>query len=101
MERPLWAGLGRLLQGMVTSVTDFDVLDRALDRLCADESPRHEAFALGPSDVRMLRFAQLMRGTPAPPPRPQFVERLLALLFSDHEARMRIRWHSTAERSSE
>jgi hypothetical protein len=67
-------------------VTDFSLLDRALDHLCADEP--------------LLRVAQLVRGTLAPPT-PRFIEQLLALPFPDPMARTRIRWPSPAERASE
>ena len=76
-------------------------LDRALDLLCADLSPRHEVSALPPPEVSMLVFAQLLRGTLAPPPRPQFIAGLLAILFPDPETRSRIRWLSGAEAGPE
>lgn len=51
-------------------------LERALDRLARDESPTAESAHLGDDELRMVRIAQLIRGSTPAPPRPQFVAEL-------------------------
>jgi hypothetical protein len=82
-------------------MTDTGGLDRALDLLCADRSPRHHVAALTPPEVSMLLVAQRLRGTVPPPPRPQFIASLLAMLFPDPETRHRIHWLTATEVSQE
>ena len=72
-------------------------LDHALDLLCADRSPRQDLPLLTPHETSMFLFAQLLRGTLAPPPSPQFVAWLLDTLFPSADVRDRIRRLSSAE----
>jgi nitrite reductase/ring-hydroxylating ferredoxin subunit len=51
-------------------------LERALEALLADRSPRPEAGALSPEELQMLRVAQLLRGSRLEGPSDEFVERL-------------------------
>jgi hypothetical protein len=82
-------------------MTDPGGLDHALDLLCADMSPRHAVPGLSPVEVSMLIVAQRLRGTIPPPPSPQFIAGLLAILFPDPETRSRAAWLSSAEAGSE
>jgi cytochrome b6-f complex iron-sulfur subunit len=60
---------------------DPDRLNRALDRLCEDRSPRGELGHLEPTELRMLRLAQRLRGTIAAPPAQRFIDDLSSQLF--------------------
>jgi hypothetical protein len=86
---------------LVKAVSDSDRLDHALDLLSADRSPRQEAPALSQRELSMLLFAQLLRGTKTPPPRPEFIAALLNLLFPDEETRKRIGRLSAAHHGAE
>jgi len=54
-------------------VSDRDALDRAIEKLLADRSPRDEAASLDPEQQRMLRMAQLLRGSAPEEPDDDFV----------------------------
>lgn len=58
-----------------------DRLDQALDKLLANESPRGELFGLEPEEQKMLRMAQLLRGSKPESARPDFVDRLHDEIF--------------------
>ncbi|MGH2443635.1 MAG: Rieske (2Fe-2S) protein, partial [Chloroflexota bacterium] len=53
-----------------------DRFDDAIDELINDRSPRSNAAGLGADEQEMLRMAQLLRGSRAESPDPQFVDRL-------------------------
>jgi nitrite reductase/ring-hydroxylating ferredoxin subunit len=69
-------------------MNDPERLDRAIDRLLADRSPRIEAGELAEEDLEMLRMAQLIRGTTRGAPDPHFTERLRAKLFAGRSRRI-------------
>jgi nitrite reductase/ring-hydroxylating ferredoxin subunit len=56
-------------------------LDRALEALLADQSPRPKAGALSPEELEMLRVAQLLRGSRHEGPSEEFVEQLHGKIF--------------------
>jgi nitrite reductase/ring-hydroxylating ferredoxin subunit len=56
-------------------------LDRAIERLLSDQSPRDEVQYLDDEARDMLRMAQLIRGSRDGAPTPEFVERLHDELF--------------------
>lgn len=60
---------------------DNESLDRALERLLSDQSPRFEAQHLDEEERDMLRLAQVLRGSRGGEPAPQFVEQLHEQLF--------------------
>lgn len=62
-------------------MSDQERLDRALDELIAGRSPRSDAEALDPEEQRMLRVAQLLRGSRGEEPDEEFIESLHARLF--------------------
>jgi nitrite reductase/ring-hydroxylating ferredoxin subunit len=62
-------------------VTDSERLDRAIDSLLSDRSPRDEAERLGAEEQGMLRMAQLLQGSRGQEPAAEFVESLHARLF--------------------
>jgi nitrite reductase/ring-hydroxylating ferredoxin subunit len=66
-------------------MSDSDRLDRALEDLLAGRSPRALAGDLDPSEQQMLRVAQLLRGSRAEEPAPEFVESLHDQLFSERQ----------------
>jgi len=53
-----------------------DEFDRALEALLEDRSPRNEAGRLDAEEQRMLRMAQLLRGSRGQETSPEFVRRL-------------------------
>lgn len=55
--------------------------DRALEKIVADQSPRNEAAGLGEQEQRMLRMAQLIRGSAGQDIDPGFAERLHDRVF--------------------
>lgn len=55
--------------------------ERALEKVVADQSPREEVAGLGEEEQRMLRMAQLIRGSASQEPDPEFVERLHERVF--------------------
>jgi len=57
-------------------VSEHENLDRALDALLADRSPRREAAALSEEERKMLAVAQMLRGSRPRQADPVFVERL-------------------------
>lgn len=62
-------------------MSDSERLDRALEDLLAGRSPRAAAEALDSEEQRMLRVAQLLRGSRSAEPEPEFVESLHERLF--------------------
>lgn len=64
-------------------MSDDERLDRALEALRAGRSPRSEAAGLEPDEQRMLRFAQMLRGSAGDEPDAEFVESLHGRLFPD------------------
>lgn len=56
-------------------------LDRALERLLADRSPRGFTDSLSEDEQSMLQMAQLLRGSAAEGPTPQFVEEMHDRVF--------------------
>jgi nitrite reductase/ring-hydroxylating ferredoxin subunit len=57
-------------------MSDSEQFDRAIEKLLADQSPRQEALSLDEEEQRMLRLAQLLRGSRSQTPSPEFVDRL-------------------------
>jgi len=55
--------------------------DRALEKLLADRSPRREASYLDREEQRLLRVAQLLRGSRGQAPSGEFIGRLRAGIF--------------------
>ncbi|HZS94845.1 MAG TPA: Rieske 2Fe-2S domain-containing protein [Chloroflexota bacterium] len=62
-------------------MSDHEQLDRALDELIAGRSPRAQAEGLDSEEQRMLRAAQLLRGSRGEEPDDEFIESLHARLF--------------------
>lgn len=62
-------------------MSDSEQFDRAIEKLLADQSPRSDLFGLDEQEERMVRTAQLLRGSQTQGPRPEFVERLHDRLF--------------------
>ncbi|HEX6510143.1 MAG TPA: Rieske 2Fe-2S domain-containing protein [Chloroflexota bacterium] len=56
--------------------------DEAIERILADESPRAEVSRLPDEEQRMLRMAQLLRGTQQQPMDPEFAEQLHERIFA-------------------
>ena len=65
-------------------MSEHENLDRALDALTADRSPRREVIGLNEEERKMLAMAQLLRGSQPRQADPAFVERLHDNLFSPH-----------------
>jgi nitrite reductase/ring-hydroxylating ferredoxin subunit len=63
-------------------VSEHDNLDRAIEALLSDRSPRREAASLNEEERKMLAMAQMLRGSQPRDPDPAFVERLRDNLFS-------------------
>lgn len=57
-------------------MNDSERFERAIDKLLADESPRSELFGLDAEEQSMVRMAQILRGSRAQGPGPEFVESL-------------------------
>lgn len=57
-------------------MNESDQFDRALEKLLADRSPRTEIAGLDEEEVRMMRMAQLLRGSRSQDPRPDFMQDL-------------------------
>lgn len=66
-------------------MTESNGLDRALEDLLAGRSPRSSAQNLDPEEQRMLRVAQLLRGSRVEEPEPEFVESLHSRLFPQEQ----------------
>lgn len=64
-------------------MSESDRLNRALEDLLADRSPRAEVQGLDADEQRMVRFAQLLRGSRSEEPAPEFVESLHGRLFPE------------------
>lgn len=62
-------------------MSDSERLNRALEDLISGRSPRDAAQDLDPDEQRMLRVAQLLRGSRSQEPEPEFVESLHERLF--------------------
>jgi nitrite reductase/ring-hydroxylating ferredoxin subunit len=62
-------------------MTDEDRFERAIEKLLADRSPRSEAAGLSGDEQRMVRMAQLLRGSRGGETAPEFAARLQARLF--------------------
>lgn len=62
-------------------MTNDDQLDRALERLLEERSPRAEVAGLSDEEQRMVRLAQLLRGSRGREMSPEFADRLHARLF--------------------
>lgn len=62
-------------------MTEIDRFSKALDDLVADRSPRAEAAGLDEDEQRMLRMAQLLRGSVGKPPDPSFASDLRSQLL--------------------
>lgn len=62
-------------------MSDIDRFDRAIEELLADRSPHADAERLDPEEQRMLRMAQMLRGSQSGEPDPEFVDRLHGELF--------------------
>lgn len=57
-------------------MSDLEGFHRALERLLADRSPVTDVAALAAEEERMLRLAQLLRGSVDQEPDPEFINRL-------------------------
>jgi cytochrome b6-f complex iron-sulfur subunit len=57
-------------------MSDREQFDQALEKLLADQSPIQEVSGLNDEEQRMLRMAQLLRGSTDQGPRAEFVSRL-------------------------
>jgi nitrite reductase/ring-hydroxylating ferredoxin subunit len=57
-------------------VSDHSGFDEALEQILADRSPRRALESLSPEERRMVRMAQLLRGTQGGEPSPVFREAL-------------------------
>lgn len=57
-------------------MTDSQEFDQAIERLLADQSPRSHASRLASDEQRMVRMAQILRGSNSASASPQFVEEL-------------------------
>ncbi|MDQ2741423.1 MAG: Rieske (2Fe-2S) protein [Chloroflexota bacterium] len=57
-------------------MSDMERFRQALDRLLADRSPAPDLSALDEQEQRMIRMAQLLRGSTASAPRPEFITHL-------------------------
>jgi len=55
---------------------DEERIDRALDALLSDRSPREYLAGLGEHEQLMVQAAQMLRGSRPPPPDPCFVDQL-------------------------
>lgn len=62
-------------------MSDEERFERAIEKVLADRSPRIEVAGLSPEEQRMVRRAQLLRGSRVVEMSPEFVERLGAGLF--------------------
>jgi Rieske Fe-S protein len=62
-------------------VNDDDQFERAIEKLLADRSPRSEVGGLSEDEQRMVRMAQLLRGSRGQELAPEFADRLQARLF--------------------
>ncbi len=62
-------------------MSESDRFDQAIEKLMADQSPRSELSGLDAEEQRMLRMAQLLRGSMGASPRPDFVETLYDRVF--------------------
>src|SRR5947209_4556347 len=62
-------------------MTEIDRFSKALDDLVADRSPRGEAEGLDEEEQRMLRMAQLLRGSVGKLPDPSFASELRGRLL--------------------
>ncbi len=62
-------------------MNDPEHMDRALEQLLADRSPREAAMQLDDEELQMLRMAQILRGSRVQPADPNFVERLHDNIF--------------------
>lgn len=63
-------------------MTHSEDFDRAIESLLEDRSPRADAARLDAEEQRMLRMAQLLRGSRGQESSPEFVERLHNSLFA-------------------
>jgi hypothetical protein len=61
--------------------SDCNRLHRAIDTLLLDQSPRREAANLDREEQRLVRIAQLLRGSQGQSASPEFVDRLHGDLF--------------------
>lgn len=64
-------------------MSDTERFDRAIEDLLSDRSPRADARGLDPDEQRMLRMAQLLRGSRTQEPDPGFVARLHEEVFPE------------------
>jgi cytochrome b6-f complex iron-sulfur subunit len=62
-------------------VSAEDHLQRAIDAVLADRSPRHAVAGLSDEERRMLQYVQLLRGSRGQEAAPEFIEHLHARLF--------------------
>lgn len=62
-------------------MTEEERLERAIDAVLADRSPRQAVADLSDEHRRMLRVVQLLRGSRGQDAAPEFIERLHARLF--------------------
>jgi nitrite reductase/ring-hydroxylating ferredoxin subunit len=63
-------------------MNDEDRFERVIGKLLADRSPRSEMARLSEEEQRMVRMAQLLRGSRGHQMSPEFADRLHARLFS-------------------
>jgi nitrite reductase/ring-hydroxylating ferredoxin subunit len=63
-------------------MNDQGRFERAIEKLLTDRSPRSEVAGLSDEEQRMVRIAQLLRGSRRQVMDPEFTERLHARLFS-------------------
>jgi hypothetical protein len=66
---------------MSTPVSNEERFERATEKVLADRSPRREVETLSPEEQRMVRMAQLLRGSRIQEMAPDFTRRLHARLF--------------------
>jgi len=57
-------------------MSDLERFHQALEQLLADQSPAPDLSALDEQEQRMIRMAQLLRGSTASVPRPEFITHL-------------------------
>jgi nitrite reductase/ring-hydroxylating ferredoxin subunit len=62
-------------------MSNEEPFERAIEKLLADRSPRSEAAGLSGDEQRMVRMAQLLRGSRGGETAPEFADRLQARLF--------------------
>jgi nitrite reductase/ring-hydroxylating ferredoxin subunit len=63
-------------------MSDEEKFNEAIEAILADRSPRRVARDLSAEEQEMLHVAQLLHGSSAPSPEPEFVERLHQQIFA-------------------